>query len=1333
MSGGNIKVVVRCRPLNARELARGAKGLIQMEGDQTILNPPELSGAVSGRATEKRPQNFSFDKSYWSAGPRDEPQYASQQTLYEDLGEDLLDHSFEGFNTCIFAYGQTGSGKSYSMMGYGSDKGIIPLTTSELFRRVETRTANEPNLSYSVEVSYIEIYNEKVRDLLNPKNKGNLKVRESPVVGPYVESLSKLVVENYGQMMTLMDEGNKLTQKRVDPVTSMVGEKVSKISLVDLAGSERQGSTGATGVRLKEGANINRSLTTLGKVIAALAQASADPVKGKKKKDDFVPYRDSVLTWLLKESLGGNSKTTMIAAISPADYEETLSTLRYADAAKRIKTHAIVNEDPNAKMIRELKEELEMLRHRVSSSTASDEATFDPAIPPEKQIVTYITKEGEIRKVTKLELQDQLHIDNLTAEANSSGLGSESPNGRQDLDLMDWSAAKREAADIEKLGDQDLDKLFDDIIKVRTQRKRPESRIDLATGLESKILSASQTDESLDNTDKFWAPQATTMTSKSTGTPIFHDQESHTVKERSEADTELPILLNMKDGDSALHQEHLMKQLRSLAQEVRRTRSQAVAARAAEEAEVELADWNAQELRLVRWAVDRWKTLRSYAMAEVILTQAVCLKEANIIAKEMGKKVSYNLLVADGALAAPSSSLDNLNGVIEFEDVTNSLTARTGACVIVKVLDREARAVYTWDMTRFSQQLNKMRHVLSFKGRPNYSMHFRVDQPFTDDPPPSFSFVGSSKVPLRLLSYKKSYHVTVPIVCPYTMEAIGSCRVDIRCSTPSTSGINTPQSSKRVFTKLLDVGSKLTFSLTVDTVKGLSSADFASVHAQTRLSTFTGPDIPNEDTFASLPIDLAKSSASHLALKRTISVLVTPGMIQWLEEGYAAIEFFGQIQPAYLDRLDRWDRSREISVSTSDVLGPVKVCDSRPQMRRCETEFLSPENHDILANVQVDELASDGEYYPAEVHENTFQLHQGLQRRLCVTLSQSSGKAFPWQRISRITSSNVRVEAKSQVTPVCKTEVEMRIMSQELEFFPDGTSLLESRAIWDTAAHHSPHLDRRTPSDQHLFVRLIWLLEVDTLEEPAVFQLDVLIKILGRNTKRSSFLSFWNTGKFFKSVTGIFALALAPPRTRFAEDLWRLDTANKHVRGEEVLGDWTPRSLSLLEDFARSKRTARALADVESTKVALEWAEHEEDLALNDEAARSILIHCLSLWEKEMNCRIRLNVKRETPEEEAVARGVRKLLPDLEPRLVPNVKLHHATPYLLLHLNPNEREIQIVNLSQAHVVSSPDVFQLLSRRFAFTIFTPTNSYIIQAASDKDALGWISAIAISSDD
>ncbi|XP_033314075.1 kinesin-like protein unc-104 isoform X7 [Bombus bifarius] len=373
----SVKVAVRVRPFNNREISREAQCIIEMSGNTTsILNPKAPPGSKDAL------KSFNYDYSYFSMDPND-ANYSSQLMVYKDIGEEMLEHAFEGYNVCIFAYGQTGAGKSYTMMGKQEEgqEGIIPQICKDLFRKI-SRNSNEC-LKYSVEVSYMEIYCERVRDLLNPKNKGNLRVREHPLLGPYVEDLSKLAVMSYQDIHDLIDEGNKartvaatnmnetssrshavftifFTQQKQDSATGLVTEKVSKISLVDLAGSERADSTGAKGTRLKEGANINKSLTTLGKVISALAEIATK----KKKKADFIPYRDSVLTWLLRENLGGNSKTAMIAAVSPADinYDETLSTLRYADRAKQIVCKAVVNEDANAKLIRELKEEIQKLR-----------------------------------------------------------------------------------------------------------------------------------------------------------------------------------------------------------------------------------------------------------------------------------------------------------------------------------------------------------------------------------------------------------------------------------------------------------------------------------------------------------------------------------------------------------------------------------------------------------------------------------------------------------------------------------------------------------------------------------------------------------------------------------------------------------------------------------------------------------------------------------------------------------------------------------------------------------------------------------------------------------
>ena len=367
----NVKVAVRVRPFNAREKERSATCIIQMNGKTTTITSPETGEAKS----------FTFDFSYWSHEPA--PNFATQQVVFDDLGIGVLENAWQGYNVSLFAYGQTGSGKSYSMVGYGEDKGIIPCACAELFRRIESNT--QADVTYHVQASMMEIYNEKVRDLFNPSNKANegggLKVRDNPKTGPYVDGLAMLPVKDFSQIEHLMDEGTKartvastqmnatssrahtlftliMTQTKVDKQAGKAMDKVSKISLVDLAGSERASGTGATGDRLKEGAAINKSLSALGNVISALAEQSGG------KKGAFIPYRDSVLTWLLKESLGGNAKTIMIAALSPADinYEETLSTLRYADRAKQIKNAAVVNEDPNQKMIRELKEEVERLR-----------------------------------------------------------------------------------------------------------------------------------------------------------------------------------------------------------------------------------------------------------------------------------------------------------------------------------------------------------------------------------------------------------------------------------------------------------------------------------------------------------------------------------------------------------------------------------------------------------------------------------------------------------------------------------------------------------------------------------------------------------------------------------------------------------------------------------------------------------------------------------------------------------------------------------------------------------------------------------------------------------
>ncbi|NXA40151.1 KI16B protein, partial [Eudromia elegans] len=369
-----------------REKDLNAKFIISMEKNKTTITNLKIPEGGTGDTGRERTKTFTYDFSYFSADSKS-PSFVCQEMVFKNLGTDVLKSAFEGYNACVFAYGQTGSGKSYTMMGNAGDAGLIPRICEGLFSKISEKTKRN-EASFRTEVSYLEIYNERVRDLLRRKSSktNNLRIREHPKEGPYVEDLSKHLVQNYTDVEELMDAGNinrttaatgmndvssrshaiftiNFTQAKFD--SEMPCETVSKIHLVDLAGSERADATGATGVRLKEGGNINKSLVTLGNVISALADLSQDATNPlAKKKQVFVPYRDSVLTWLLKDSLGGNSKTIMIATISPADvnYGETLSTLRYANRAKNIINKPTINEDPNVKLIRELRAEIARLK-----------------------------------------------------------------------------------------------------------------------------------------------------------------------------------------------------------------------------------------------------------------------------------------------------------------------------------------------------------------------------------------------------------------------------------------------------------------------------------------------------------------------------------------------------------------------------------------------------------------------------------------------------------------------------------------------------------------------------------------------------------------------------------------------------------------------------------------------------------------------------------------------------------------------------------------------------------------------------------------------------------
>ncbi|KAF9561655.1 kinesin-like protein Klp8 [Mortierella alpina] len=1708
--GGNIKVVVRCRPLNTREIAKKAECIIHMDGDMTTISKPEGPDGTGGGS-----KSFSFDHSYWSFDKAD-PNYAGQQRLYEDLGVELLNHSFNGYNTCIVAYGQTGSGKSYSMMGYGEDRGIIPLSCHELFRRIDAN--KDPTLSYRVEVSYMEIYCERVRDLLNPKNKGHLKVREHPSLGPYVEDLSKLMVTSFQDIENLMDEGNKartvaatnmnetssrshavftvlLTQKRYDIETKLDTEKVSRICLVDLAGSERANSTGATGARLKEGANINKSLTTLGKVISALADASSAPIprKGTKKSaETFVPYRDSVLTWLLKDCLGGNSKTTIIAALSPADvnYDETLSTLRYADQAKRIKNKAVVNEDPNAKLIRELKEELLDLRSKLG---VYDPAQAGPDLKAPDTMVTIVDLHGNSRVLTKEQLQDEVqasekimaelnetweeklrktqeiqlerertleelgisvekghigvhtpkkmpHLVNLNEDPlmseclvyqlkpgktqvgrlessipadirlsgtnihdqhcyfennnstvtlypgkssmtmvnglrinkpkrlrsgfrvilgdyhvfrfnhpeevrrerdlqqqstssssmvsspaskptqqrpGSNSMEDDRPEDRPDSpissasvmsEFVDWNYARKEAvihahmlsdSNISQLKDQDLDALFDNIAKIRYMRKSVRSDSRAGSNFDDETESRSSRMSVLDR----WHGDYSALEEDSRESPvpplessalalkeklrIAEEEVQQMNQQRQEYEFKIKNLSAIEaKSDELLAEKELMEdrlrqakedllakleeQREEYEEKMKRMSLMSVVSKSSSQQLNEakfkgnlLPLYSDHELELIQKTILRWKEHRKIQMAETILTNAVLIKEANIISRELSKQVVYQFTIIEaGPFVNPTSYWESTSGLSQFNtDEDTALYNCKRPCVGIKVIDSKNNAIYVWSLEKLKVRLHRMRNLYSFVDRPQYRKHFNMEDPFYESPAPRFSFIGSASTSLRSLLWMQVSESVLPIICRTTGQTLGRARIAL---TPlnhheatgaaaataaalapnlsASSGTNGSAAGEEFEVQSeeegdfetstvnqLKEGDQLLFEISLISIEGLSEQQYTQVHAQFRLSDFTGAirdssslsdgtflgsshqrgTIVDDKIFATEPVAGFENGAIFFGFSQTLSMIVTPSIMDALARGSLHFEVFGEASSATLVAWEKWDMDQEAlhqgalpfdaptATSTVPISRHGSLRHARSQTtgsstgsfgeRRNEGELMTEEQHDVLAHIQVCEQAPSGEYVPVKVLSNStvdagmFQLRQGLQRRIVLSLSHTSGRQFPWNKVSDIRLGKVRLlDNKGRIAESpAREDVALNIVpGQKVEYPTDGTSVLVIQASWDSSLHDSLFLNRVTAANTRILLTLTWSVEAERCLDPVCFQMDLAAQIQDRESRGSPHYTPYrlvpaffqqSTPRVLKKVSGLFLLTLRPIVAKKASELWRLNSAGKYLRGEGFLaGVWRPRGVSLLNEFRATGVRIRRREAVERTR---QWLQLEASM-LNakktgeqakgqcngqsdhlDECTTQLLQRVLNLWLHKAISVDELVISQNPPPLDTENPELHKL-PRPSPRLQSEVKLVTKSdniskkgylfypenrddvwikrwfvirrPYMYIYTHSSETdELGVVNLTHVRVDHQKDLENMLNRHHVFAIYTANNAYLLQAPSRDEMCSWLS--------
>eukprot|EP00760_Papus_ankaliazontas_P001214 PhM_4_TR10424/c2_g1_i1/m.71663/K17914/KIF13; kinesin family member 13 len=432
VSDSNVRAVVRVRPFNEKREPDYAS-IVAVDESETQIRVFDAD-----RTTEKHSFNFDrVFWSVPKHQTEETTAFSTQEDVFHEIGTEAVDSIWQGLNVCVFAYGQTGSGKTHTMMGSKEDPGLIPRICKQLIEERDQRLENNRDLDDKVtfkvtmEARFYEIYNEKVQDLLvslrpvtspkrgltaaasfrgrdgmlsSPKARAgakppgeDLKVRTHPIFGPFVEGSEPVIVDSPEDILNLLEVGNS---ERTTAATKMndrssrshaifrlriiqswttrvpgkpkpeVSERVSTLNLVDLAGSERVKASGVSGTELQQATNINLSLTTLRRVIDALIEQNKNP-----SKKITVPYRDSVLTYLLSPNLGGNSKTTMVATISPhatQDYE-TLNTLNYAMRAKAIVNNVRVNEDSTAKVLADLQAKMQAMQAQQASLATEEE------------------------------------------------------------------------------------------------------------------------------------------------------------------------------------------------------------------------------------------------------------------------------------------------------------------------------------------------------------------------------------------------------------------------------------------------------------------------------------------------------------------------------------------------------------------------------------------------------------------------------------------------------------------------------------------------------------------------------------------------------------------------------------------------------------------------------------------------------------------------------------------------------------------------------------------------------------------------------------------------
>ncbi|CAG8567917.1 4861_t:CDS:2, partial [Paraglomus occultum] len=761
------------------------------------------------------------------------------------------------------------------------------------------------------------------------------------------------------------------------------------------------------------------------------------------------------------------------------------------------------------------------------------------------------------------------------------------------------------------------------------------------------------------------------------------------------------------------------------------------------------------ELRLIRKTLKKWKRQRYVQMAETILSNAVVLKEANVISRELKKDIQYQLtIIEDEPYTNPVSFYETTSALNQYntnEDTSLHLSKKP--CVGVKVIDFKNGVVYVWSLDKLKARMQKMRNLYNYIDRPQYSKHFNWEDPFYENPCPQFTFIGSASMALRCLILKSEYEQRVPVICRYSGKAIAQCLIRIKF-------ISDSKQSK-------DPSENTVFEVRIEELTGMNEEQYSQVHIQFKLSSFGAvpPLSSGEHIYATDFKSDFGTGPIRFDYAQTLSVALTPAIVEVLTNGMLAFEIYGKAKPCVLQQIEKWD---EIQANTGDFQ-PERVI---PRERRSEEELVAEEKHDVVSWVQVCEMAPSGDYVPVQVlsqnslDPGAFFLRQGLQRRIVLTLTHNSGRQFPWTRVSKMEIGHVRLlDGKGRLAESpTQNDVQMNIVPpQKVDFNIDGTSTLVAQCSWDSTLHGSLFLNRTTQSNSRVLLRLTWYVEAEKCVEPICFNMDIAVQIQGREARPPSrLIQLLNSSKVLWKTSGLFSITLKPPMTRKISELWRLNTANKYVRGEELLGNWKPRGVSLVKDYKRISESIRKqeavefmkqVYNIDETRITVAGASSKMGSPARDE--KELYKKVCDLWMKKWGTTKEIVINQDPP--------LSGSYPDAETykhtkdtKLVAQVRMVGKTdqitkkgylytpenaddywvkrwyvlrrPYLFIYESKTEtEELGAINLSSVRVDYMKEREDMLKRQYVFSIYTNNNAYMLQASSKQEMIDWISKI------